>query len=112
MSGAISATTIIGAATAAAGVAASAYAANQQKQGQKGVMRAQANAQKAAADAAANAPKQQAGKAADLSEAAAGMGDLGSTGASTLLTGNQGVDPSLLQLGRNTLLGSNSLLGG
>ena len=109
MSGGISAGALLTAGTAAAATAATVYAANQQKQGQKAVARAQTQAADLAAETAKNAPKQQAASTPTLSDAAAGVGNVG---ASTLLTGNEGVDPTKLALGRNTLLGSNSLLGG
>ena len=69
--------------------------------------------------AAARAPGTQQTKAPDQSllNSAAGVGDNATSGsaANTLLTGAAGVDPSNLQLGRNSLggsmLGANSLLG-
>ena len=77
------------------GMAASSLAAGQQK----------------APTIAAPTPPPQAGKAPDVATTLQGMAGAGQAGGSpgvaqTFLTGSQGVDPSLLNLGNNTLLGS------
>ena len=79
----------------AAGTTVSAIAASQQK----------------APNIAAPTPPPQAGKAPDVANTMQGMTGAGQAGGSpgvaqTFLTGSQGVDPSLLNLGKNTLLGS------
>lgn len=109
MSGAISATTLIAATavTAAATVGASVYSGRkQEKQARAAAGQAQINADKqakAAEEATNKAEQKQANAAARLDEAAL-AGKAGASG--TMLTGPQGIDPSQLMLGKNTLLGS------
>ena len=108
MSGAISATTLIAATavTAAATVGASIYSGSKQKkQARAAADQAQRNADtqaKAAEEATNKEEQKQANAAARLDEAAL-AGKSGVSG--TMLTGQQGVDPSQLMLGKNTLLG-------
>ena len=109
MSGAISATTLLAATavTAAATVGASIYSGRkQEKQARAAADQAQRNADtqaKAAEEATNKAEQKPANAAARLDEAAL-AGKAGMSG--TMLTGPQGIDPSQLMLGKNTLLGS------
>lgn len=109
MSGAISATTLIAATavTAAATVGASVYSGRkQEKQARAAAEQAQRNADqqvKAAEEATNKAEQKTANAAARLDEVAL-AGKAGMSG--TMLTGPQGIDPSQLMLGKNTLLGS------
>lgn len=98
------------AAMAAAAVAGVAIAYNngqeQKKAAEKASQQAEANAKKQekAADEAtnrANTKRADTGAALDLATQA---GKAGASG--TMLTGPQGVDPNMLNLGKNTLLGS------
>lgn len=121
MSGAISASTIIAGAVAALGVGASIYSTDQQRSTAnkaRDASNAQAQAALEASQQASSSAAQtgtQAAKAPTTpSAAASATGDTsgaGTSAASTLLTGSGGVDPTTLNLGKNTLLGSSSLLG-
>mgnify|MGYP000367229054 CR=1 FL=1 len=109
MSGAISASTLLAATaiTAAASVGASVYSGRkQQKQARAAAEQAQQNAdrQVKAAEEATNKAEQKSVNAAASRDEAALAGKAGVSG--TMLTGPQGVDPSQLMLGKNTLLGS------
>ena len=109
MSGAISATTLIAATavTAAATVGASVYSGRkQEKQARAAAEQAQKNAdmQVKAAEEATNKAEQKSANAAASRDEAALAGKAGVSG--TMLTGPQGIDPSQLMLGKNTLLGS------
>ena len=109
MSGAISATTLIAATavTAAATVGASIYSGRkQEKQARAAADQAQRNADKQAkaAEEATNKAEQKSANAAARLDEAALAGKAGMSG--TMLTGPQGIDPSQLMLGKNTLLGS------
>jgi len=106
---AIAATTV-----AAAGIGYSIYAGEQGKKAQERAMSEQRTAQQRAAmeadkQAAASeaAMRRAAGRQPDIAGimAAAQEGAAGGPSA-TMLTGPQGIDPSQLSLGRNTLLGS------
>lgn len=96
----------ISAAIAVGTTLATAYSANQQKQQMKG---AQYQAQQAALKQekqmeqqmnAANKKKPNTGAMLDSASQSARAGQSG-----TMLTGTQGVDPSMLTLGKTTLLG-------
>ena len=109
MSGAISASTLLAATaiTAAASVGASVYSGRkQQKQARAAAEQAQKNAdrQVKAAEEATNKAEQKSVNAAASRDEAALAGKAGVSG--TMLTGPQGIDPSQLMLGKNTLLGS------
>ena len=109
MSGAISATTLIAATavTAAATVGASVYSGRkQEKRARAAADQAQRNADKQAkaAEEATNKAEQKTANAAARLDEAALAGKAGMSG--TMLTGPQGVAPDLLNLGKNTLLGS------
>ena len=109
MSGAISATTLLAATavTAAATVGASVYSGRkQEKQARAAAEQAQKNAdqQVKAAEEATNKAEQKSANAAASRDEAALAGKSGVSG--TMLTGPQGIDPSQLMLGKNTLLGS------
>jgi membrane protein involved in colicin uptake len=82
---------------------ASAKAVAQQEAAQK---QAQANADKTAAEAdqANNKANQKSPDTSAILSAASQSGKGGASG--TMLTGAQGVDPNLLNLGKNTLLGA------
>lgn len=104
MSGAILAVTAV---TAAATVGASIYSGRkQEKQARAASEQAQRNAdnQAKAAEEATNKAEQKTANAAARLDEAALAGKSGVSG--TMLTGPQGVDPSQLMLGKNTLLGS------
>lgn len=104
MSGAVS---IVGAAVAAVG-AYTAYenGKDQQKTAKRASEQATANArnQAKAADQAANRANQNQANTGAALDSASQAGKSGASG--TMLTGPQGVDPSTLSLGKNTLLGS------
>jgi len=105
MSGAISATAVMAAASVAT-VAASIYSGNKQADAAKDASRqAQANADKQmkAADEANNRANQKAPDTRSILDAAKLAGRGGASG--TMLTGPQGVDPNQLSLGKSTLLG-------
>ena len=102
---------------AAAAVAGAAIAYNNGQEQKKAAEKASQQAEKASQQAEANAKKQE--KAADEAtnranqkradtgaalDAASQSGKAGASG--TMLTGPQGVDPNMLNLGKNTLLGS------
>lgn len=100
-------------ATAVAAAAAVAGAAVAYKNGQdqkdaaeKASRQAQANAdkQEKAADEATNRSNQKRANTGAILDAATQSGKAGASG--TMLTGPQGIDPNLLNLGKNTLLGS------
>jgi hypothetical protein len=95
---------------AAAAVAGAAIAYNngqeQKKAAERAAQQAQANAQKQekAADEATNRANQKRADTGAALDAATQAGKAGASG--TMLTGPQGIAPDLLNLGRNTLLGS------
>lgn len=97
-------------AVAAATVVSAAVSYNngqQQLSAQKDAAKqAQANAmkQEQAADQANNAASQKKPNTSAIMDAASQSGKAGVSG--TMLTGPMGVDPSILQLGKSTLLGS------
>lgn len=95
-------------AIAAAGTAYSIYngerAASEQKKAQAEA-RANAKKQADAADQAFNAANKKSPDAGAMLAGNQQAGNMGGGGA-TLLTGPQGVDPSALNLGKNTLLGA------
>ena len=107
---------LIGAAvaTAAAGTGYSVYAGEQGKKAQKQAMEQQQQMQSAAtreAEAQATRSEQAMRRASQQTPDVAGIMAAAQEGAAggpsaTMLTGPQGVDPSQLSLGRNTLLGS------
>lgn len=94
---------------AAAAVAGAAVAYNngqeQKSAAEKAAKQAEQNAakQEQAADQATNQANQKKPNTAWILDAAAQAGKAGASG--TMLTGPQGVDPSALALGKNTLLG-------
>ena len=94
---------------AAAAVAGAAVAYNngqeQKSAAEKAAKQAEQNAakQEQAADQATNQANQKKPNTAGILDAAAQAGKAGASG--TMLTGPQGVDPSALALGKNTLLG-------
>lgn len=91
---------------AAVGTGASIYSGMEQKKAADNASRqAQANADKMAseADQATNRANQKRPDTAAILGAAQQAGRAGASG--TMLTGPTGVDPSTLQLGKNTLLG-------
>lgn len=101
-----------GGATAVMAVAAVAGAAvaynngqEQKSAAEKAAKQAEQNAakQEQAADQATNQANQKKPNTAGILDAAAQAGKAGASG--TMLTGPQGVDPSALALGKNTLLG-------
>lgn len=105
MSGGISATTVL-AAAAVAGTAYAVYSGERAADAQsKAQNEARANAakQEKAADEATNRANQKRPDTMAILDAAAQSGKGGASG--TMLTGPQGVDPSALNLGKNTLLG-------
>lgn len=90
----------------AAATAYSAYNSNQQKQQMKGAnYKAQQNAlkQEKQMEQQMNAANQKKPDTMAMLNDAAQKGRAGQSG--TMLTGPQGIDPSLLTLGKNTLLG-------
>ena len=95
---------------AAAAVAGVAIAYNngqeQKKAAEKASQQAEANAKKQekAADEATNRANQKRADTGAALDAASQSGKAGASG--TMLTGPQGVDPNMLNLGKNTLLGS------
>lgn len=97
-------------AMAAAAVAGTAVAYNngqeQKKAAEKASQQAEANAKKQekAADEATNRANQKRADTGAALDAASQSGKAGASG--TMLTGPQGVDPNMLNLGKNTLLGS------
>jgi hypothetical protein len=96
----------IGAVTAAAGVGASAYAANQGRAQQNQAMRQAAGAaakNNQMADEATNRANAKSPDVAALMASNLAAGQQGAAG--TMLTGPGGVDPNSLTLGKNTLLG-------
>lgn len=105
MSGGISATTVL-AAAAVAGTAYAVYSGERAADAQsKAQNEAHANAAKAekSADEATNRANQKRPDTMAILDAAAQSGKGGASG--TMLTGSQGIDPSALNLGKNTLLG-------
>lgn len=104
MSGAVTAVV----ATAAVVGTAVAYKNGQdQKQAaEHAAQQARSNAKKQAlaADEASNRANQKRANAGEAIDAAIQAGKAGMSG--TMLTGPQGIDPNLLNLGKNTLLGS------
>lgn len=100
-------------ATAVAAVAAVAGAAvsyqngqDQKKAAENSARQAQTNAlkQEKAADEATNRSNQKRANTGAILDAATQAGKGGASG--TMLTGPQGIDPNLLNLGKSTLLGS------
>lgn len=92
--------------SALAGSAAAVYTGQKQASAQKDATnQATANAAKTASDAeqATNKANQKTPDSASLLSANQDAGAMGQ--GSTMLTGANGVDPSLLQLGKTTLLG-------
>jgi uncharacterized protein HemX len=90
-------------AVAAAG--ATMYSSHQQRMAQEDSINAQ---KESAAEAQANRPQPSKApnvQAVQASQAGAGQGGGAPGVAQTFLTGASGVDPSLLNLGKNTLLG-------
>ena len=79
---------------------------DQKKAAERSAQQAQANAQKQekAADEATNRANQKRANTAGILDSAAQSGKAGASG--TMLTGPQGIDPNLLNLGKTTLLGS------
>lgn len=106
MSGATTATWVMAAAAAAGTVVSYQNGQDQKKAAEKASQQAQANAQKQekAADEATNRANQKRANTAGILDAAAQSGKAGASG--TMLTGTQGIDPKLLNLGKTTLLGS------
>lgn len=107
-------TAIVATTVAAAGIGYSIYAGEQGKKAQERAMSEQRTAQQRAtleaekqATASEAAMRRAAGRQPDIAGimAAAQEGAAGGPSA-TMLTGPQGIDPSQLSLGRNTLLGS------
>lgn len=93
------------AAVAAAAAASTMYSAHQQRVANEDSIQAQKDAA-----ATAEATKPQASKAPTVQAVQGGQAGAGQAGGSpgvaqTFLTGASGVDPSLLTLGKNTLLG-------
>ena len=106
MSGAITASQVM-AAAAVAGTAYSVYSGEKASKAQKSAQRdAKAAALKTEkqADEAMNAANRKTPNTNAMLDRAAGYGKSGPAG--TMLTGNQGVKKSELDLGKNTLLGS------
>lgn len=100
------ATTAVLVGTAVAGAAVSYYNGQEQKKAAESAQRqAQANAdkQEKAADQATNRANQKKPDTGAILDAANQAGKGGASG--TMLTGAQGIDPSTLALGKNTLLG-------
>lgn len=94
------------AAVSAAGVAMSYMNGQEQKKSAESAQQqAQANAdkQEKAADQATNRANQKKPDTGAILDAATQAGKGGASG--TMLTGAQGIDPSTLSLGKNTLLG-------
>jgi polyphosphate kinase 2 (PPK2 family) len=105
MSGAITATTVMAAASVA-GVAMSAINGQKQASAAKDAQaQAQANADKQLKeqDQATNRANQKSPDTMAILDAATQAGKGGASG--TMLTGAQGIDPNLLTLGKSTLLG-------
>lgn len=103
MSGAI---TVVMAAAAVAGAVVSYQNGQDQKKAAKSAQaQAQANAdkQEKAADQATNRANQKKPDTGAILDAATQAGKGGASG--TMLTGAQGIDPNMLSLGKNTLLG-------
>ncbi len=97
----------VSAAAAVAGAAVSYQnGQDQKKAAERSAQQAQANAlkQEKAADEANNRANQKRANTAGILDAAAQSGKAGASG--TMLTGPQGIDPNLLNLGKTTLLGS------
>lgn len=100
------ATTVVMAAAAVAGAVVSYQNGQDQKDAAKSAQQqAQANAdkQEKAADQATNRANQKRPDTGAILDAATQAGKGGASG--TMLTGAQGIDPSMLSLGKNTLLG-------
>ena len=100
------ATTIVMAAAAVAGAYVSYTNGQEQKKSAESAQQhAQANAdkQEKAADQATNRANQKKPDTSAILDAATQAGKGGASG--TMLTGAQGIDPSTLSLGKNTLLG-------
>lgn len=98
---------IVAAVAAVAAVGATVYSGEQSAAAQERAQKeARVNAQKQAdaADQAQNRANQKKPDTSAILSAAQQSGKSGASG--TLLTGPQGVDPSALNLGKNTLLGS------
>lgn len=93
------------AAVAGAGVAYQ-NGQDQKKAAENSANQAQANAlkQEKAADQATNRANQKKPDTSAILDAATQAGKAGASG--TMLTGPQGIDPNLLNLGKSTLLGS------
>ena len=106
MSGAATATWAMAAAAVAGTVVSYQNGQEQKKAAEKASQQAQANAlkQEKAADEATNRANQKRANTAGILDAAAQSGKAGASG--TMLTGPQGIDPNLLNLGKTTLLGS------
>ena len=97
----------VSAAAAVAGAAVSYQnGQDQKKAAERSAQQAQANAlkQEKAADEANNRANQKRANTAGILDAAMQSGKTGASG--TMLTGPQGIDPNLLNLGKTTLLGS------
>jgi Flp pilus assembly protein TadB len=97
----------VSAAAAVAGAAVSYQnGQDQKKAAERSAQQAQANAlkQEKAADEANNRANQKRANTAGILDAAMQSGKAGASG--TMLTGPQGIDPNLLNLGKTTLLGS------
>ena len=100
------ATTVVMAAAAVAGAYVSySNGQEQKKSAESAQQQAQANAdkQEKAADQATNRANQKKPDTRAILDAATQAGKGGASG--TMLTGAQGIDPSMLNLGKNTLLG-------
>lgn len=100
------ATTVVMAAAAVAGAYVSySNGQEQKKSAESAQQQAQANAdkQEKAADQATNRANQKKPDTGAILDAATQAGKGGASG--TMLTGAQGIDPSTLSLGKNTLLG-------
>lgn len=100
------ATTVVMAAAAVAGAYVSySNGQEQKKSAESAQQQAQANAdkQEKAADQATNRANQKKPDTGAILDAANQAGKGGASG--TMLTGAQGIDPSMLNLGKNTLLG-------
>lgn len=106
MSGGVTATTVMAAASAAGAVASIINGQGQQDAAEKARKQAEANArrQESQAQQDFNRANQKSPDTNALLTAAQQSGKSGASG--TMLTGSQGVDPSALNLGKNTLLGS------
>lgn len=97
---------IVAAVAAAASTAYTIYSGERADKEQKKAQneaRANADRQAAAADQAMNKANQKKPDVSAILSAASQSGKAGPSG--TMLTGPQGVDPSMLSLGKNTLLG-------